>query len=84
MLVRNYTSEHIATYCNNLLLHRYNKFVIVKTTQVSASCNKLLHRYNLLVLTILYREQKYTRIVTIISCRYLLKTKIYWQEQKYT
>jgi hypothetical protein len=32
----------------------------------------------------LYREQKYARVVTIISCTYLLGTKIYWQEQKYT
>jgi hypothetical protein len=39
----------------------------------------------ILVLKMLYREQKYTRIVIIISCTYLLGTKIhYWQEQKYT
>ncbi len=35
------------------------------------------------VLTMLYWEQKYTRIITIISCTYLLRTKIYWQEQTY-
>jgi hypothetical protein len=31
-----------------------------------------------------YREQKYTRIITIISCTYLFRTKIYCREQKYT